>query len=53
MLFRSDEHGYWLDAGEEGRVRDIIEERVKGLARARDAEAGWGRFLGGLRKKKR
>ena len=48
-----DEHGYWLDAGEEGRVRDIIEERVKGLARARDAEAGWGRFLGGLRGKKK
>ena len=48
-----DEHGFWLDAGEEGRVRDIIEERVKGLARARDAAAGWGRFLSGLRGKKK
>jgi len=26
----SQEHGYWLDAGEDGRVRDIIEERVRG-----------------------
>ena len=47
-----EEHGFWLDAGEEGRVRDIIADRVKGLARARDAEAGWGRFLSGLRGKR-
>ncbi len=47
-----DEHGYWLDAGEEGRVRDIIQERVRGLARAAAAEAAWGRFLGGLRGKR-
>ena len=42
-------HGWWLDAGEEARVREIIQERVKGLARAASAEAAWGRFLGGLR----
>jgi Zn-finger nucleic acid-binding protein len=47
----AEEHGYWLDAGEEGRVRDIIAERVQGLSRAASAEAGWGRFLGGLRGK--
>jgi Zn-finger nucleic acid-binding protein len=46
-----DEHGYWLDAGEEGRVRDIIEERVRDLGRSASAEASWGRFLGGLRGK--
>ncbi len=46
-----DEHGFWLDAGEEGRVRDIIQERVRGLARAATAEAAWGRFLGGLKRK--
>jgi Zn-finger nucleic acid-binding protein len=46
-----DEHGWWLDAGEEARVRDVIQERVKGLARAASAEAAWGRFLGGLRGK--
>ena len=44
-----DEHGWWLDAGEEARVREVIQERVRGLARAASAEAAWGRFLGGLR----
>jgi Zn-finger nucleic acid-binding protein len=42
------QHGLWLDGGEDGRVRDIIEERVKGLQRAADAEASWDRFLDGL-----
>ena len=45
----SDQHGFWLDAGEEGRVRDIIEERIKGLARAASAEAAWGTFMEGLK----
>ena len=40
------EHGFWLDAGEEGRVRDIMDERVRGLARAASAEESWGKFLG-------
>ena len=43
------EHGFWLDAGEEGRVRDIIDDRIRGLRRARSAEAAWGDFLDGLR----
>ena len=47
-----DEHGYWLDSGEEGRVRDIIEERVRDLARSEQAEGAWGRFLSGMKKKK-
>ena len=41
-----DEHGFWLDAGEEGHVRDIMEERVLGLERAASAEESWGKFLG-------
>ncbi len=41
-----DEHGFWLDAGEEGRVHDIMEERVRGLERAASAEEAWGKFLG-------
>ncbi len=41
-----DEHGFWLDAGEEGRVHDIMEERVQGLARSASAEEAWGKFLG-------
>lgn len=44
-----DEHGFWLDAGEEGRVRDIIEERVRNLDRKSSAEAAWGGFIDGLR----
>jgi Zn-finger nucleic acid-binding protein len=46
-----DDHGFWLDAGEEARVREIIAERVHDLARAASAEESWGRFLGGLRRK--
>ena len=42
------EHGFWLDAGEEGRVRDIIDERVRGLQRSASAEVAWGNFLDGL-----
>lgn len=48
-----EEHGYWLDGGEEGRVREIIAERVRDLARSQSAEAAWGHFLGGLSKKLR
>ena len=43
-----EEHGFWLDAGEEGRVRDIIDERVRGLKRSASAEVAWGNFLDGL-----
>lgn len=44
-----DEHGWWLDAGEEGRVADLIDQRVRDLYRAADAEASWGGFMQGLR----
>lgn len=44
-----DEHGYWLDAGESERVRDLIQQRVRDLDRAASAEASWGGFLGKLR----
>lgn len=43
-----DEHGFWLDVGEEGRVRDIIDERVRGLERSASSEASWDKFLDGL-----
>ena len=42
------EHGFWLDAGEEGRVHDIIDERVRGLQRSASAEAAWSNFLDSL-----
>jgi Zn-finger nucleic acid-binding protein len=44
-----DQHGFWLDAGEEGRVRDIVEQRVRDLARSASAERAWGQFLEGVR----
>jgi len=43
------EHGFWLDAGEEGRVRDIMQERVRDLERSATAEESWGRFLQKMR----
>ena len=43
-----EEHGFWLDAGEEGRVRDIIDERVRGLQRSVSAEKAWDNFLEGV-----
>jgi Zn-finger nucleic acid-binding protein len=41
-----EQHGFWLDAGEEGRVRDIMEERVRGLERSASAEESWAKFIG-------
>lgn len=43
-----DEHGFWLDAGEEGKVRDLIEQRVRDLNRSGSAEQAWGDFLRGV-----
>jgi Zn-finger nucleic acid-binding protein len=34
-------HGFWLDAGEAKRVRDVMRERVDGLRRSGAAEAAW------------
>ncbi len=41
-----ERHGFWLDAGEEGGVRHLIEERVRGLARSAWAEQEWGKAKG-------
>jgi len=42
-------HGTWLDAGEENRVLEIMEQRIKDLDRKAKAEAEWGNLLGKLR----
>ena len=42
------EHGFWLDAGEDGHVRDIIDEHIRNLRRSASAEVAWGDFLGSL-----
>jgi Zn-finger nucleic acid-binding protein len=40
------EHGFWLDAGESERVREIMRERVSGLRRAGSAQKAWNRARG-------
>jgi Zn-finger nucleic acid-binding protein len=42
-------HGTWLDAGEEKKVLEIMEQRIKDLDRKAKAEAEWGNFLSNLR----
>lgn len=44
----AEEHGFWLDAGELDEVRDVIDDRVKGLERSASAEQAWGKFLDSL-----
>jgi Zn-finger nucleic acid-binding protein len=39
-------HGFWLDAGESERVREIMKERVRGLRRAGTAQQAWARAKG-------
>lgn len=42
-------HGTWLDAGEERRVLELMEQRIKDLNRKAKAEAEWDDFLRKLR----
>ena len=46
--FCEAEHGFWLDKGEEKRVLEIMEQRIKDLKRSASAEVEWGRFLEGI-----
>ena len=45
-----NEHGYWLDAGEEKKVLDVMKQRVSDLKRVQSADS-WSKFLerGGTR----
>jgi len=38
-------HGTWLDAGEEKRVMEVMEQRIKNLDRKAKAEAEWSDFI--------
>ena len=40
-----EEHGFWLDKGEEKRVEEIMAQREKDVTRSAGAEVEWGRFL--------
>ena len=39
------EHGVWLDGGEEKRVLEIMRQRIKDLGRSASAEAQWAGML--------
>lgn len=39
------EHGFWLDPGEEERVLELMRQRVKDLERSAGAQAEWSNFL--------
>ena len=40
-----NEHGFWLDAGEDVRVISIMETRAADIQRKTDAEAEWRKLL--------
>jgi Zn-finger nucleic acid-binding protein len=42
-------HGYWLDGGEESRVRELMRQRARDLHRSAAAEGSFGSFLNGIR----
>jgi Zn-finger nucleic acid-binding protein len=49
--FCEAEHGFWLDKGEEKRVLQIMEQRLKDVRRSASAEVEWGKFLSNVRSK--
>lgn len=49
--FCTEQHGFWLDKGEEKRVIEIMEQRTKDLKRSASAEAQWDSFLAGMKSK--
>ena len=49
--FCEAEHGFWLDKGEEKRVLEIMEQRIKDLKRSASAEVEWGKFLSNINSK--
>ena len=46
-----NQHGYWLDEGEEKKVLEIMKQRIQDLKRSSSAEESWMQFLerGGTR----
>ncbi len=49
--FCKQEHGFWLDKGEEKRVVEIMQQRSKDLKRSASAEVQWDSFLAGMKSK--
>ena len=49
--FCEEEHGFWLDKGEEDRVLEVMKQRTKDLSRSSSAEGDWDKFLSGMKSK--
>lgn len=47
--FCPQQHGFWLDKGEEERVRQLMAQRVKDLKRSGAAEVEWAGLLGRIK----
>ena len=45
------QHGFWLDKGEEKRVLELMDTRIKDLSRSAKAEAQWGALLRTIKSK--
>ena len=44
------EHGFWLDSGEEQRVLEIMSQRKSDLKRSASAQEAWDKLLSGVGK---
>lgn len=42
----AEHHGWWLDKGEDKKVVEVMQERARGLARSRGAQAQWRATVG-------
>ena len=47
----SNEHGFWLDGGEEKRVLGIMKQRIKDIKRSSSAEEEWAGILKSFKSK--
>ena len=43
-----NDHGFWLDAGEDERVMEIMQKRAGDIKRKLDAESEWRQMLSGM-----
>ena len=48
--FCPENHGYWLDEGEDKRIRQLMDERESDMKRKGQAEVDWSKTIGRLRK---
>ncbi len=51
LEYCENQHGYWLDEGEEKRILELMKDRKKAMQRKSDAEDDWGKTLQTLKSK--